>query len=750
MKQIWKYLLTLLPFLVVWAFPAHGDVPSFPGADEDATTPGGRWGRVIFVTNLQDSGEGSLRAAMETAGRRMVLFHVSGVIELKSPITVTAPRMTVAGQSAPGDGIVISGDEVVIDTYDVILRYLTFHREGLREQEDALRLTDQAKDVVTDNLRFVRRLDGDLASVRSVLPAVDSDLDGIPDAWKRRFGFDPDNPRFGVFDANRSGLSNLEEFLSGRDPRSRIDFSDPRQNVNVLDPEVRLADSAEGQTPRLRSAPYYILDPDDFQRHIEYFNSVDTEERVVNKVSNAESWDWLKTRIPFFESSDADLEEIYYFRWWALRKHLKTANGYPAYTEFIELETQAPFVPDHRVIASGVSHHLRNTRWMRDQQFEEGYIDFWLRSNDDRPPDHFHQYSNWFHHTLWERNKVVDDDEFLIERFDDLLADYRAWQEEHQLESGLYWQYDVWDAMEESISGSRTEKNKRPPLNSYMYGNALGMAEIARLAGRPEIAAELKEEARELRELTLHTLWNPASRFFEVVHEDGTFANVREAIGFIPWYFHLPEKNRGYEVAWKQAIDPEGFWAPYGFTTAERRHPLFRSHNIGTCEWDGAVWPFATSQTLEAMGNVLRDYGDVPVTVKDWFDAFIIYTRSHRFYDNIPYIGEYQDEVTGYWLKGKDPRAYFYNHSTYADLLITNLVGLRPRADNVLEVNPLLPEGEWAWFALDGVRYRGHDVTILWDRLGDRYGFGPGFHVLVDGELFMQADSLQRLKGELP
>jgi hypothetical protein len=137
------------------------------------------------------------------------------------------------------------------------------------------------------------------------------------------------------------------------------------------------------------------------------------------------------------------------------------------------------------------------------------------------------------------------------------------------------------------------------------------------------------------------------------------------------------------------------------------------------------------------------------VNQRDWFDAFLTYTRSH-VYDGVPYIGEYQDETTGQWLKGRDPRSYYYNHSTYADLLITGLVGLRPRADSVVEVAPLLPPDTWAWFCLDRVRYHGRELTILWDRDGTRYGRGVGLRVFADGKQIAHADSLRRVTGQLP
>jgi len=85
----------------------------------------------------------------------------------------------------------------------------------------------------------------------------------------------------------------------------------------------------------------------------------------------------------------------------------------------------------------------------------------------------------------------------------------------------------------------------------------------------------------------------------------------------------------------------------------------------------------------------------------DYFDAFLTYTRSQHAAGK-PYVGEYLDEVTGDWINGRGGRSRYYNHSTYADLLITGVIGLRPRADDRVEVWPLLPEGTWDWFCLDG------------------------------------------------
>jgi hypothetical protein len=491
-----------------------------------------------------------------------------------------------------------------------------------------------------------------------------------------------------------------------------------------------------------------LLEEDAYRHHIEYFNGMEPE-GVVNLVPNDEAWGWLRTRIPFFESSDASVEEIYYFRWWALRKHLKRVGDHTVFTEFIELETTAPFIPPERTIASALGHHFRETRWLTDQSHDDSYLDYWMVGNEGGPQPHFRRYSSWLQHSLWGRALVTGDFDYLEERFERLVEDYRHWQDTHQDENGLYWSHDVWDAMEESISGSRTIRNYRPTLNSYMYGNAKALAAMARRFGYTDQAMAFEAEAAELRERVTAQLWNEADDFYEVMHPDGTAAGVREQIGFIPWYFNLPYPDGTHARAWEQLTDPSGFWAPFGLTTAERRHPRFRSHNIGTCEWDGAVWPFATSQTLVAMANLLRDYPSSPVTREDYLDAFVTYTRA-QYFDGLPYIGEYQDEVNGQWLKGRHPRSFYYHHSTYADPLISGLIGLTPAEEALVRIEPLLPEGAWRWFAVDGIPYRGHSLTIFWDRDGSRYGHGAGLHLWIDGKAAARSLKLESLEAPLP
>ena len=519
---------------------------------------------------------------------------------------------------------------------------------------------------------------------------------------------------------------------------TEADSYNDNPRANDVDREAKFRIANFKTSSRDADASAAVLRYNDYAPYVDYFNNME-DENIVQAIPNSESSAWMKENIPLFDCPDKDMEEMYYYRWWTLRKHIKnTPVGY-GMTEFL---VDRNYADKYNLIACAIGHHIYESRWLRDQKYLDGIINTWYHGNEGKPMNKMMKFSSWNPDAVYGRYLVNGDLKRLEKMYPDLKAEYARWEESNRLPSGLYWQRDVADGMEESISGGRRTRNARPSINSYMYGNAKALAAIAEKLGKNDEKAYYEAKAKEMKDLVQSRLWSDEQQFFETERGD-TICMAREAIGYIPWYFNLPDSGK-YDAAWLQLNDEKGFSAPYGLTTAERRHPEFRTRGVGKCEWDGAIWPFASAQTLTALANYLNSEEKPVVSDSTYFAQMKLYEESQH-HRGRPYIGEYLDEVTGYWLKGDQERSRYYNHSTFNDLVITGICGLRPQDGNDVVVNPLLPDGTWDWFALDNVPYHGHNVTIIWDKDGSRYHHGKGLTVMVDGKIAGNRPDLGKL-----
>ena len=242
---------------------------------------------------------------------------------------------------------------------------------------------------------------------------------------------------------------------------------------------------------------------------------------------------------------------------------------------------------------------------------------------------------------------------------------------------GLYYNTDNRDGMEISISGNGGRKAFRPTLNSYQYGEAVAISKIAGSMGQDDVADRFRDIASKLRDSIDKNLWDPISKFYKVlpilpkktatataaaaavvsgfavaslgasgssldaITETAPLFDVRELIGYTPWYFHIPTDSDKLE-AWLEVSNPKGFAAQKGLTTAEQRHPQFSLEydwlTVGKrgsheCKWNGPVWPMATSMTLTALANMLNTVeGEKQrfVSKGDYYRILRIYALSHR------------------------------------------------------------------------------------------------------------------------
>ncbi len=487
-------------------------------------------------------------------------------------------------------------------------------------------------------------------------------------------------------------------------------------------------------------------------------------------------YDWFKANIPFFECPDADIVTTYYYRWELVTKHLtygSPTSGY-SFTEFID----RPFWSGaYGAISCPAGHQIYEVRWLADERYAQDYARYWFRTGGAQP----RRYSTWLADSVWATHLAQGDAAFAKDLLADLIKNYEGWERTHFVPAvGLFWQVGHDDGMEYNIASRQTKAtfngapSYRPSFNAYMWADAQGIANIAELAGDKVTAQKFHEKATALKIKMQAWLWDPKREFFLIrfknseecdpknwpgqkikantlIYEDGPFAGSsegRELIGYVPWQFNMLDHDRGFESAWKFLFDPKYFYAPFGPSFVGRNDPLFKITDR-CCWWSGQSWPYANAQVLKALANLLQQSDQKVVTRNDYAKLLHIYAATHRK-GGEPYIAEACHPDSGSW-EGHDGynHSEHYFHSSFNDLVITGLIGLKPRVDDVVEIDPLAPK-DWSYFALDDVPYHGRKLSVVWDKDGTRYGSGEGLRILVEGNEIASAKTLEKISGKLP
>ncbi|KAI9923886.1 hypothetical protein AWENTII_008258 [Aspergillus wentii] len=479
---------------------------------------------------------------------------------------------------------------------------------------------------------------------------------------------------------------------------------------------------------------------------------------------------WYLNRIPIFESSSKEITDVYYYRWSLFRAHQRDLgeNGFIS-TEFLnDVSWQLdPF----GLLIDATNFHLREGRWCRDRRFKEDYANFIFGPDNTAT----HQFSESMADGVWQGylvDGVADDASAHLDAMQDV---FKGWNTSlsfggYDTSKGLYWIQPVTDATEYTIASIDASGGSdgfdggyafRPSINSYQYANALAIANLASLKGDESLADNYHNQAAAIKDTVQSSLWNSTfEHFIDRYHVDNENVNYwdfirgRELVGYVPWTHDLPDDNATFAQSWKHLLDSEKLAGEHGMRTNEPSYEYYmhQYRYEGTqpeCQWNGPIWPFQTTQVLTGLANLLDHY---PNSASAGIVSNADYTTLLQQYAQLHYNpkrGGVLDIEEDYYPDSGSPivglaRSPHYFHSGYVDLVLSGLVGIRPRADDVLDVNPLADPNTISYFRAENILYHGHDIAVQWDATGNQYSTA-GLTVEVDGKTVATASELKRL-----
>ena len=242
----------------------------------------------------------------------------------------------------------------------------------------------------------------------------------------------------------------------------------------------------------------------DFKPYVDYLNSME-DENIAQAIPNARASQWMEENIPLFECSQKNFEEMYYYRWWTLRKHIKeTPVGY-GMTEFL---VNRSYADKYNLIACAIGHHIYESRWLRNPEYLNQIIHTWYRGNEGGPMAKMTKFSSWNADAVLGRYMVDGNKEFLLDMVKDLEAEYARWEKTNRLPNGLYWQGDVQDGMEESISGGRRKQLCPSNYQQLYVWQRKALSLIGIMTGDEGMAMKYGLKADSIKTLVQDKLWN--------------------------------------------------------------------------------------------------------------------------------------------------------------------------------------------------------------------------------------------------
>jgi hypothetical protein len=471
---------------------------------------------------------------------------------------------------------------------------------------------------------------------------------------------------------------------------------------------------------------------------------------------------WFFDNVPYFDAADPAFKKMWYYRWWVVRFNMTQADtpdlrGYRFYEGKLGFDNAITFA---------VPVQLKELTYLRDptfglQQIQNAYRNLSPVGAVVDPPGSPYwgeMYSHWIAAAVAEFHRVHPIPlDTLRQLLPAMAQDVRTWAITFDHDRDALPErskpritgYDLDILSYWFFSGTKLDLRAEPPdlervdFASFVYANARAVAELAEVAGNQPLVTEFDDIAARIRAATLNNLWDDQTHFFYPQRAaDHVRVPIRELHGFFPFTTLLAPDEPRYLQALSKFVDPEEFWARFPPVIASQYH-----YRRWTWEMDGLsrnIAPHPISMGARTLIQALKHYHQHIITPEHFMELMrqyntLVYPGVNPF-DPLwrPNVHEYYSKWEPHQIsehpKPSDISHDF--HSMFCALVVEGVVGLTPRQDALIEIQPAALH--WTHFLLDRLRYHGKDLTIIWDRPDGqvRYAGRPeGFSLYIDGQL---------------
>jgi hypothetical protein len=481
---------------------------------------------------------------------------------------------------------------------------------------------------------------------------------------------------------------------------------------------------------------------------------------------------WFADNVPYFDAADIEFKKMWYYRWWIVRFHL-TEPGTPDLQRFASYEGKLGF---DNLIGFAVPAQLKELTYLRDPQYGLSQVENSYRNHNrdgavlDAPSSPYwgETYSHWIAMALAEFHRVHPlSAETIRALLPAMAADVRAWLSTYDHDGDALPErdrprvtgYDLDILSWWHFNHAKVDPTAEPPalervdFASFVFANAQGVAELAEEVGDAALASELARQADRIRTATLTHLWDDQASFFYPRQADSHLRiPFRELHGFFPFTTLLAPNKPPFTNALRLLVDPNEFWARYPPVITSMHH-----YREWTWEMDGLtrnIAPHPISMGARTVLQAIKHYGQSGITADHFMELMaryndLVYPRVHPNDPTWrPNVHEYYSQWEPHRLSPRPKPSDISHdfHSMYCSLIVEGVVGLTPRRDARIELQPLAHR--WAYFMIDRLRYRGHDLTVVWDRPDGRKRYADypeGFSLAIDGRIAFSRPELEHV-----